>query len=77
MITCNSLLIPNSGSIHKHISFILVSSSVVGAALIENSIQSVTPANPDNQIFLGAGSLPVQANIGVQLSLLCNNPCTE
>lgn len=77
LITCNSLLIPQSGSIHKHITFIFVSSSVVGAALIENSVQSVTPTNPDNQIFLGAGSLPVQANIGVQLSLICNNPCIE
>lgn len=39
--------------------FIFVSKSVVGAALIENSMQSVTPTNPDNQTFLCAGYIPV------------------
>lgn len=74
-ITCNSILIPNSGSVHRDIKFILVSSSVSGVVSIENTIQSVTPTNLSDQIFLGAGAIPIQVNIGVQLSLLCSNPC--
>jgi hypothetical protein len=74
-ITCNSILIPQSGSVHKDVTFVVVSSSVPGVVSITNTVESVTPTNPQDQIFLGAGNVPVQANIGVQLSLVCSNPC--
>ena len=76
-IICNSLLIPESGSVHKDIIFMLISSSSVGTAAIENSVEAVTPADPGSQIFLGAGNLPAQANMNVQLSLICTKPCSE
>jgi hypothetical protein len=74
-IACNSLLIPNSGSIHKDITFILVSSTTVGITSIENTIASVTPTNPENQVFLGAGNIPQQVNMNVELRLECTKPC--
>lgn len=74
-IFCTNVLIPQNGSIHKEIGFILVSSSVPGISTIANQIQSVTPTNPGDQLFLGAGVLPERANINVELSLTCLNPC--
>ncbi len=75
-ITCDNVLIPQSGSIHKEISFLLVSSSSVSISTIENEIDSVTPSVPENQIFLGAGALPVKADMNVELSIVCLNPCS-
>jgi len=68
-------LVPQSGNIHKNITFTLISSSAPGAATIENAVETVTPTNPSNQIFLGAGTLPVQANMNVELSLVCTKEC--
>lgn len=76
-IVGNSLLIPHSGSVHKNINFTLVSSSASGIVTIENAVETVTPTNPSNQIFLGAGSLPVHANIDVELSMVCTKNCAE
>jgi hypothetical protein len=76
LITCNNVFVPQSGSIHKDISFLLVSSSFVGISTIENEVESVTPTVPENQLFLGAGSLPVKANMNVELSIECTRPCS-
>ncbi len=77
VITCKELLIPNSGSAHRDISFLIVSSTFVGLSLIENEVEAVTPTTPDAQIFLGAGALPVKADILVNLTLSCTNPCND
>lgn len=76
LITCNNVLVPQSGSIHRNISFLLISSSFVGVSIIENEVESVNPSVPGNQIFLGAGALPVKANMNVELSIECTNPCS-
>lgn len=75
-ISCNSLLVPASSTVHKNITFVLISSSSVGIAVIENAIETITPTIPDSQIFLGAGNLPLQVNMIVELSLQCTNPCS-
>lgn len=75
-VNCNNLLVPQGSNSHKNIAFTLVSSSASGTALIENAVESVTPVNPTDQIFLGAGTLPAQADIGVQLTMICNKPCS-
>jgi len=74
-IVCNNVLVPQNGTIHKDIGFVLVSSSVVGITTIVNEVDSVAPTNPENQLFLGAGVLPVIAGINIELSLNCLNPC--
>lgn len=74
-IICSSLLIPKSGSVHKTISFTLVSSSFVGTTTIENQIVAINPTIPENQLFLGAGNLPVRADVDVALAFVCKNPC--
>ena len=76
LITCDNVFVPQSGSVHKEISFSLISSSFVGVSLIENQVVSVLPTVPENQLFLGAGTLPVKADILVELSIICANPCT-
>jgi len=74
-IECNQFLVPQGGSIQKFIEFVVTGSAIIGNATITNAIESVVPSDPDAQIFLGAGTLPVTANINVQLNLLCDNPC--
>lgn len=76
LITCNNVFVPQSGSIHKDVSFLLISSSFVGVSTIENEVESVTPTVPENQLFLGAGALPVKAIMNVELSIECTNPCS-
>ncbi|MDF2537532.1 MAG: hypothetical protein K0S76_553 [Herbinix sp.] len=76
LITCNNVLVPQSGSIHKDVSFLLISSSFVGVSIIENEVESVTPTVSENQLFLGAGALPVKAFMNVELSIECTNPCS-
>jgi uncharacterized repeat protein (TIGR01451 family) len=75
-IDCNNLLIPAGNDAHKNITFMLVCSSAVGTAAIENAVESVTPVNPAGQVFLGAGTLPAQANIQVLLNMNCTKPCS-
>jgi len=69
------MLIPTGNVARKNISFKLVSSSAPGIAAIENAVQSVTPVKPDEQIYLGAGVLPAQADMQVQLSMSSTKPC--
>lgn len=76
-IVANSILVLQNGSAHKDITFILVSSSAVGISSIENTLESVTPTNPNSQIFLGAGSFPIKVNMDVELSLVCTKPCSD
>lgn len=76
-IDCNNLLVPSGGSIQKTITFTIVSSTVFGTAIIDNAIESVTPTNPENQVFLGAGTLPVKAEIAVELKATCQQPCIQ
>jgi len=73
-ITCNNLLVPEGGIAQKIISLKLVSSSIIGTTIIANTLQTVTLDN-DNQIFLGAGSLPITALANVTLGVSCENPC--
>lgn len=75
-ILCNDVLIPQNGTVHKDIRFLLISSSIVGLTSIVNQVESITPTIPENQIFLGAGTLPVSARINVELSMTCLNPCS-
>lgn len=75
-VTCNDLAIPSSGLIRKSIKFTVVSTSVFRQIAIQNSIESVTPTFPDRQIFLGAGSFPIEADVTVEASLGCTKPCS-
>lgn len=74
-ISCSNILIPTGNTVQKNIAFTLISSSVPGAANIENSLLSVTPTHPEAQVFLGAGVLPARADVQVQLSMNCLKPC--
>ncbi len=75
-ISCNNVLVPAGGSISKTVTFTIVSSTLFGTAVIQNMVNIVTPTNPDSQVFLSAGQLPVQSNIDVSLNLVCRNPCS-
>lgn len=75
-ITCSSLSVPQGGSAQKTLIMTVISSSVFGAARINNGIDNVTPTSPNAQVFLGAGSLPVEAEIEVVLNASCKNPCS-
>lgn len=74
-IFCSNLSIPTGNIVQKNIAFTLISSSVPGTTNIENSLLSVTPTHPEEQVFLGAGTLPARADIQVQLSMSCLKPC--
>lgn len=75
-LTCSNVLVPAGGSISKTVTFTIVSTTFFGTAVIQNLVNNVTPTNPDSQVFLGAGQLPVQSNIDVSLNLVCRNPCS-
>ncbi len=75
-IDCNNLLVPSGGSVQKTITFTVVSSTVFGTATIANAIETITPTDPGAQVFLGAGTLPVEADIAVELKATCLQPCT-
>lgn len=74
-IKCNSVLIPQNGSVEKIITLELISSSLVGTVFISNELSAVTLTNPSEQVFMGAGELPIDANIAVKLLLDCLKPC--
>ncbi|WP_238884120.1 hypothetical protein [Clostridium sp. YIM B02551] len=75
LITCTELNVPSDGAVARHVRMRIISDSVVGTSTISNSITDVTPTNPAAQIFLGAGTLPASAEVQVNLSLDCLNPC--
>lgn len=75
-LTANNLQIPAGGSINKTVSFSTVSSSLVGIATIENTVNSIVLTEPNSQIFLGTEHLPVKSAIDVTLSLACRQPCS-
>ncbi|WP_058486365.1 hypothetical protein [Defluviitalea phaphyphila] len=75
-IVCNNISIPSGGSIKKTIKFTVVSTSVFNQVSIQNTVESVTPTSSDNQIFLGAGVFPIEADITVEASLGCTTPCS-
>lgn len=72
---CRNALVPAGGSYIKVGRYQLVSSSVVGISTISNSITNVVPVTPSSQVFLGVSGLPATANINVQLTQICQNPC--
>lgn len=74
-ISCQGLTVPAGGSMTKSCLFTVISSSSFGTNTIENSVDSITLTNPDTQVFLGAGQLPVKADIDVVLSIACRQPC--
>lgn len=74
-ITCDNIEIPKGGSAQKILKFKLMTSSVSGSTVIKNELEQVNLTTPDNQIFLGAGILPVEAGIRVILNLECQKPC--
>ena len=74
-IACDNITVPAGGIIQKKINFSVVSSSSFGTAPIQNTVESVTPTLPDQQVFLGAGILPVEADVAVELALNCTTPC--
>lgn len=75
-IRCNNVKIPTSGMIQKLLPIKIVSSSVPGRTVLANTIQSVNLSTPNEQIFLGAGNLPLSAIIEINLNFNCNKPCT-
>ncbi|MCT4619347.1 MAG: hypothetical protein N4A62_08140 [Marinisporobacter sp.] len=75
-ITCDKMEIPKGASAQKIMKFKLVSSAVAGITSIKNELERVDPTNPDTQIYLGTGVLPVEANIRVILSMECTRPCS-
>ncbi|MBL4933480.1 hypothetical protein [Clostridium paridis] len=75
LVTCTELNVPSDGAVARHVRMRIISDSVVGTSTISNSITDVTPTNPGAQIFLGAGTLPATAEVQVNLSLDCLNPC--
>lgn len=74
-ISCLGLTVPAGGSMTKSCLFTVISSSSFGTAIIENVIDSITLTNPNSQVFLGAGQLPVKAEVDVVLSIACMQPC--
>ncbi len=72
---CKSALIPSGGSFQKTLSFTLVSSSVLGTAVIDNTITEVIPVDPGAQVLLGVLNLPASAQIDIQLNMICQKPC--
>lgn len=74
-LACDNLNISAGGSAVRTVSFIVVSSTVWGTASITNSVASVVPAAPDAQVFLGAGRLPAEADIDVELNINCRPSC--
>lgn len=74
-LICKNALVPSGGSYVKIGRYELVSSSVVGTSTIQNTITDIIPVNPEGQILLSTENLPVSANIEVQLTQICINPC--
>ncbi|WFD09064.1 hypothetical protein [Tepidibacter hydrothermalis] len=74
-ITCDNIEIPKGASAQKIMKFKLVTSSVSGSTVIKNELEQVNPTDPNTQIFLGTGVLPIEAGIRVLLSLECQKPC--
>lgn len=72
-ISCNNVAV--SGMAVRNIILTVVSSTAIGNAIIANTVDSVTPVNPGQQVFLGAGNLPVEADVQVQLGVSCLKPC--
>ncbi|MGB9791959.1 MAG: hypothetical protein ACPLTR_05200 [Thermacetogeniaceae bacterium] len=75
IVSCSNIPIPTGNTVQKNITFTLISSSAPGTTNIENSLISVAPTRPEEQVFLGAGTLPARADIQVQLSMNCLKPC--
>jgi hypothetical protein len=75
IITCPNTSIPTSTISQKLISLRVVSSSVAGTTVIPNTLQEVNLANPNEQMYLGAGELPTSALVQVTLSFNCTRPC--
>ncbi|PKM94012.1 MAG: hypothetical protein CVU84_11115 [Firmicutes bacterium HGW-Firmicutes-1] len=76
MITCPNTIIPSSSIAQKMITLTVISSAVTGTTIIANTLQEVTLVNPNEQIFLGAGNLPITALAQVTLSFGCLQPCS-
>lgn len=74
-IICRNATVPSGGSFIKQISYQLISSSVVGAATVTNSITRVTPLNLINTVYEGTDNLPATASSTVELMQSCNTPC--
>jgi len=74
-LICRNALVPAGGTYVKVGSYILVSSSVIGTATIQNTITNVVPVNPVSQVLLGVSDVPVSANIDVQLTQVCTKQC--
>ncbi|ADK13509.1 MULTISPECIES: hypothetical protein [Clostridium] len=72
----NNLQIPAGGSINRTVRFTVISSSLFGTATIENTVNSIVLSEPNSQVFLGAGHLPVKSDIDITLNLTCRQPCS-
>lgn len=73
---CRNAFVPAGGVYEKIGSYVLVSSSVVGTATINNTITDVVPVDETAQVLLGVTGLPATASIDVTLSQICNDPCS-
>lgn len=75
-IACDNLPVHSTGSSSRTVSFSVVSSTVFDTSTINNAVSSVVLSDPDSAIFLGAGQLPVEADIDVSLNAICGQPCS-
>ncbi|MBC7959286.1 MAG: hypothetical protein H7X94_05425, partial [Vallitaleaceae bacterium] len=76
MITCPNTFIPSNSIAQKVITLTVISSAVVGTTVIPNTLQEVNLVNPNEQILLGVGNLPISAIVQVTLSFGCSQPCS-
>lgn len=72
---CDNVFVPAGGAVSAIGIFIVTASSAFGTATISNAVTSVVLSNPSSAVFLGAGQLPVTADIDVTLKAGCRQPC--
>lgn len=74
-ISCENILLPSGNIAERIILLSVVSSSVFGTTMIVNTIERVDLVEPDSQILLGVGNLPLSILTEVRLDIVCRNPC--
>lgn len=75
-IACEGVPIPAFGTLTGGITLQILSATFVDSQrTLTNTFNSISPTDPDAQIFLGTENLPVSVDTTIQTSITCEKPC--
>ncbi|KGX94039.1 hypothetical protein N781_00090 [Pontibacillus halophilus JSM 076056 = DSM 19796] len=75
---CDNVPVPQFGSLTGSITIEVLSADFGEVSrIIRNTLNSVVPSVPDNQVYLGAENIPVSVDTVLETQLVCQNPCPD